>query len=249
MKKIQIIRRIVQLIYIALLFTTFFQNFKLFFVILLLSTVLGGAFFCGWLCPFGTAQEIISKIGNKLHIKKLRVPKKIHKYLIFLRYGISASAIIGFAFFTPFDARIALLDILHGSKIAIISYVSFFLFLISALFIQRPFCNYFCPYGANFGLRSIARIFTIRRHEDLCINCKICDKTCPMHINISEHGDVRSLQCISCMACVSNCPKKGALTYQLIDFKQIIPNIKKLFQKKDASSLNKKRERKTEIKK
>jgi len=52
----------------------------------------------------------------------------------------------------------------------------------------------------------------ITRHEDLCTHCRICDKKCPMAINISTVDTVDHIDCHLCIDCVVKCPEKGALT-------------------------------------
>jgi uncharacterized protein with FMN-binding domain len=41
-----------------------------------------------------------------------------------------------------------------------------------------------------------------------------------MHITVSKVEQVRSPQCISCMNCVSACPKEGALSFDLMPFRR-----------------------------
>lgn len=41
-------------------------------IIVFVITVLFGALFCGFICPFGTIQEWIGKIGKKLFPKKIQ---------------------------------------------------------------------------------------------------------------------------------------------------------------------------------
>ena len=61
------------------------SSFILMFVVLALATLFGPVF-CGWICPFGTFQEWISKIGQKIFGKKYNnfIPYKIDKYLYYL---------------------------------------------------------------------------------------------------------------------------------------------------------------------
>lgn len=80
--------------------------------------------------------------------------------------------------------------------------------LLGALFVERPWCKYACPFGAVMGLTNFIRIFKIRRNSETCIYCNACDKACPMNIGVSKTGIVRNHQCISCGECTSdtNCP-------------------------------------------
>ncbi len=47
-----------------------------------------GPVYCGWICPFGTYQEWINRLGKKLFKKKYNtiIPRSIKKYLKYLRY-------------------------------------------------------------------------------------------------------------------------------------------------------------------
>ena len=52
----------------------------------------------------------------------------------------------------------------------------------------------------------------VTRTESLCTHCRICDKKCPMAINISTVDRVDHIDCHLCLDCVVKCPEKGALT-------------------------------------
>lgn len=80
-------------------------------------------------------------------------------------------------------------------------------FLVASLFIDRPFCNYFCGKGASLGVWSVLRPFGIARDENKCVHCHLCDKVCPMNIPVENTNFVRHPNCINCMQCVSKCPK------------------------------------------
>lgn len=52
----------------------------------------------------------------------------------------------------------------------------------------------------------------ITRNDDICTHCRICDKKCPMAIQISTVEVVDHIDCHLCIDCVVKCPEKGALT-------------------------------------
>ncbi|SUA20328.1 Regulatory protein NosR [Neisseria gonorrhoeae] len=37
--------------------------------------------FCGWLCPFGSLQELTNRIAKKLGVKQITVPHMLHTRL------------------------------------------------------------------------------------------------------------------------------------------------------------------------
>ena len=43
---------------------------------LLLATLASGAAFCGWICPFGTLQDALTWLRERLHIPAINVPEK-----------------------------------------------------------------------------------------------------------------------------------------------------------------------------
>lgn len=217
MKKIQILRFAVQAICLVLAATSFFINFKIAMVAIAALTVLSGAFYCGWACPYGFMQDIFGKLGSLLGIKKRKMPYSLQRLLVFSRYVLLAAVLLiasDFIFsLMTFDPRANFSNMLVGNVagFAAISVMAFFL-IVSLLF-ERPFCNYLCSEGARYGLMGSLRIFTIKRDQSLCVNCKKCDKACPMNIKVSNATDLRSPQCINCFKCISACPVKGALSF------------------------------------
>ncbi len=55
-------------------------------------------------------------------------------------------------------------------------------------------------------------VMKITRNEEICTDCKICDKVCPYAIKVSEMDSVKHIDCHMCVDCIVNCPEKGALT-------------------------------------
>ncbi|HMF11496.1 MAG TPA: 4Fe-4S binding protein, partial [Gemmataceae bacterium] len=46
----------------------------------------GRAVFCGWLCPFGALQELVSMAARRLRVRQIRIPIALHERLIALKY-------------------------------------------------------------------------------------------------------------------------------------------------------------------
>ena len=191
------------------------SSFVLMWIGFALAVVLGPVF-CGWVCPMGSIQEWFGKIGKKLFGRKYNffIPYKYDKYLRYLRYLVmawvlymtAASATLVFAAYDPYYT----LFHLWSGEVAISGVAILAAVLILSLFVERPFCKYACPYGALIGVFNLFRIFKIKRNPDTCIDCKACDRECPMNIPVSTSGVVRDHQCITCMKCASEqaCPVK-----------------------------------------
>jgi polyferredoxin len=188
----------------------------------LLLAVLFGPVFCGWVCPMGTAQEWVSWLGKRVFGRRFNtfIPARFDRGLRYLRYAMLAwvlymTAMTGKLAFEAVDPYYAMFN-LWSSELAIGGAVVLAAVLVASLFVERPFCKYACPYGAVLGIFNLFRVFSIKRNPATCIDCKLCDKACPMNIVVSGKGAIRDHQCITCMKCTSEraCPvaKTVALT-------------------------------------
>jgi len=182
-----------------------------------ISIVFVGVCFCGWICPFGALQDWIGWSAKKLRLPRYKITPKYQQYMQLSRYLLYALstmnivfAVLNSRFYFGHMVAAGLWDWVNGSVLII--------FLMLSLFIDRPFCNYFCVYGAKMGVWSVLRPFGIVREEDKCIHCHLCNKACPMNIAVENTRFVRHPNCINCMQCVCNCPK-DCIKFKLIKLK------------------------------
>jgi len=101
-------------------------------------------FYCLWLCPFGSAQELAGKISKT----KWNIPAGVAKYLKHTRKAILILLFalmwlgVGFdiANYEPFAA------FLFGHAGAIVTVIAILSILLS-VFVSRPWCRFACPTG------------------------------------------------------------------------------------------------------
>jgi polyferredoxin len=176
------------------------------------STV--GSFTCGWICPFGTLQELMYKIRSF----KVKIPRPLR----YLRY-VSLILLVGvlpflrgetsFCRLCPqgtleagvplavFSTQIrALVGTFFYIKLSIL-FGFLFLFVIS----KRPFCMTFCPLGAVFSLFNKFSLLRFKVTQNSCSECDLCVDPCPA--GIVPYKEVDSADCIRCWECIKVCPK------------------------------------------
>ncbi len=182
--------------------------------IVIILTILFGPVFCGWVCPLGTIQEWVGKLGRKIFKRKYNqmIPVRLDKVLRYMRFGVLiwvvyVTAKSGYLIFESYDPYYALFTF-WSEKAALTAVLILVFTLILSLFVERPWCKYACPYGALLGLSNKIRIFKIYRAPSTCISCNKCKNNCPMNIPVSQKEKITSTHCISCYECTSerNCP-------------------------------------------
>ena len=191
--------------------------------ILAFMSIAFGAAFCGWICPLGTFQELLGKLGRRLLGKKYNVivPQRVDRYLRYVRYivlvwVIYIIAVTGKLVFSDIDPYFALFNFWSG-EVTLQAFIMLGVVAVASLIVERPWCKYACPLGALLGIFNSFRVFKIRRNESLCISCGKCNSACPMGIKVMESKAVKNHQCISCLECTSDlsCPVTNTVEFSV----------------------------------
>ena len=174
------------------------------------STLIFGRIFCGYACPLGAAQELISNISFKNKIKKnkyaISLPEKYTNVIrvAFFISMIATTLIWGFALFSiinPFEAFSIVQNIFN--PIALVLPILILIgILITSIFIYRPWCTILCPFGTVAWLTSRLSLFKLKRNDN-CTKCQACEKICPTSEAYEQSNKSR---CYLCNRCTEICP-------------------------------------------
>lgn len=209
---------------------THLSNVVLLVAVLVIALLLRSAF-CGWICPLGFLQDLVSNLSKVL---QKRIPglrraistmkhrgarlAVLDRYLRYMKYLVLAWAVGGAAYFgvmvfRDYDPWSALLNVAEFSFTPGIIVLA--VTLVAAFFVERPWCRYACPLGAASGLLGKLSPVYLKREASACTICKVCTKACPMGIDVHSATTIKSADCITCLECVGACPRNGALEVKI----------------------------------
>jgi polyferredoxin len=81
------------------------------------------------------------------------------------------------------------------------------LLLVLSLFIYRPWCHFFCPFGLVSWLTEKISLFRIKVDYDKCVSCGACSQACPSTVMDAILKQDRIVpDCFSCGTCMEVCP-------------------------------------------
>ena len=189
--------------------------------IIIIMTLIFGAVFCSFVCPLGSVQEWIGKLGRKIFKKRYNtfIPQKVHNVLKYFRY-VSLIAVVVLTYkaasliFLEVDPYYAMYHF-FTDEVTIGSLIVLGVTLLGSLFVERPWCKYACPYGAFLGLIGKLSVFKIKRSQDACTSCTLCSKKCPMNVDIDHAKTIYDAQCNRCLECTDGAIcKPNALFYK-----------------------------------
>ncbi len=134
--------------------------------VIILSALLWGRIYCGYICPAGTLFEIIGKSGPGISPgKKAYTILRTCKYILFLISFTCISA--GYSRITDVEPFGLFTVIRTGSLIV---WFALIVFLLSAFIGGRIWCIYLCPVGALLGICSAYCVFPKKK---MCKGCAV----------------------------------------------------------------------------
>jgi len=176
----------------------------------LLMVLLANKFICAWGCQAGTLQDLIFRLNRNRRdtkgiLRQYRPPflwthsVRIAFFLIF-----TAAA---FLWTTDLVDPVDPFKIYNPATITVGGGLFLGLILLSSLFVYRPWCQFFCPFGLVGWIVEKVSLFKITVDHQTCIGCRSCERACPSTVMGAILKRDRVIpDCFACGTCIEVCP-------------------------------------------
>jgi len=164
-----------------------------------------GRLWCGWACWTAMILDLLPFSRSKGRVtKKWGLLRYVH---FVLSLGLVILLWLGFNYNIKVNSITGLYWLISGN----LFYYAIGILLAFILKDNRAFCKYVCPIIVFLKATSRFSLLKIKGDSQKCNYCKVCIKSCPMDIRITDYikngQRVLSTECILCQTCISTCPK------------------------------------------
>ncbi len=168
--------------------------------------VWGRGTFCGWLCPFGAMQELLSLAAQRLHFKPRRLHTRLDAGLKRIKYGVLAVLLDGTDMSAAWtDTAVEIEPFKTAISLGFDRSWPYVLWALAcaglSVLVFRGYCRYICPLGAALALFGRLRLLAwIPRREACGTPCQTCRHRCEYQA-IAPAGQVDYSECFQCLDC------------------------------------------------
>lgn len=167
------------------------------FASLMIIAPFRGRWFCGNLCPRGSFVDFwLAPLS-----RKLKIPPQFRS--MWLRAPIFV-VLMGFMIFRIIQTE-GIVDKIGMVFVTLCILTTSIAILFGVIIAPRTWCS-FCPMGTLQRAMG-GKKYQLKVDADKCIDCKKCQKVCPMQLPVIEIRD--DPDCIKCGRCVEACPKQA----------------------------------------
>ncbi|HWQ19807.1 MAG TPA: 4Fe-4S binding protein [Methanotrichaceae archaeon] len=165
------------------------------FASLIIISPFRGRWFCGNLCPRGSFNDFwLGRISRSRRIPTIMKSMWIRVPIFIAMMGFMVWRVFGTQGIVDKVGMVFVVMCILTTSISILLGIS-----IS----PRAWCT-FCPMGTLQRTLGGAR-YQLKVDRDLCVECKKCQKDCPMQLPVNEV--LEKPDCIKCERCIEACPK------------------------------------------
>ena len=187
--------------------------FLIFFLVLLIVSILLNRSICAWGCQFGVLQDFVHRLfrnrkDTRHVVTGYKPPFWLGNTVRILTFG--AIIIAAFAFSYDLIGAVDPFRIFNPKAIGIGTGIFIGVVSLSSIFVYRPFCHFFCPFGLISRLASRIAIIKIRIDRERCTECEVCLAAC--HSTAMKWIYVEKKlppDCYICGSCIASCPTKA----------------------------------------
>ncbi len=171
--------------------------------------VWGRGTFCGWLCPFGALQELLSLIAQKLGLRPHQFHRKVDAALKWFKYAVLATIVIAVLFNSPWvDAFVEVEPFKTSISMGFQREWPYVAWAVASLalgaFVFRGYCRYICPLGAALAVMGHLRLWRwLPRRAECGTPCQTCRHGCGYQA-IKPQGNIDYAECFQCLDCVTD---------------------------------------------
>ncbi len=179
--------------------------------VFLIIVFFANKYICTWGCQAGTLQDLIFRINqtNTLQAvlgKQIKPPFVLTNTVrtVFFCVFIFISFFWGIDIIDPINP----FNIYNPVHLGVIGGLFVGMLLVSSLFVYRPWCHFFCPFGLVGWIVEKASYNKINVKYETCIACEKCVTACPSTVmGAILKGNKKTIpDCFACYTCREVCP-------------------------------------------
>ena len=174
-------------------------------LILLLTAVIGGRWYCSLWCPVGIFTDLLDLIPfpGKRAVKKDLPFLRLFVLMLAVCLGFSRLN-AGFLLFDPYSNFAQIAGELSRQSFSLGMLITLAVLIALSLWKRRLYCTAICPVGTILNLFSRKAVFKLSV-KDNCVKCRMCEKSCPAGCIDIETRSIDNGRCIRCLYCLDAC--------------------------------------------
>ena len=171
--------------------------------------VWGRGTFCGWLCPFGAFQELLSMLAKAVGLKPRQFHRTVDAALKNVKYVVLAAIAVAVVVGSPWADTLVEVEPFKTSISMGFQrewpYVAWALACLGlSVLVFRGYCRYICPLGAALAVMGRLRQWDwIARRVECGTPCQTCRHGCGYQA-ITVQGKIDYAECFQCLDCVTD---------------------------------------------
>ena len=177
------------------------------FLILVLAA---NKYICTWGCQVGTLQDFIFRLNRDPKDRKGIFRQFKPSFLLTNTIRVvflGVFVLVAFLWKMDFIEFIDPFKTYNPGKIALAGGIFIGVLSVASLFVYRPWCHFFCPFGLVGWIVEKKSLFKIKVNYDTCTACGTCTKACPSTVmDAILKQDRVTPDCFSCATCIESCP-------------------------------------------